>query len=747
MKYTPEGAAQAYLRREQIRKSLSSWCEAKGFTPARHHRLLIEKLEAVARGDIRRLAVFMPPGSAKSTYTSILFPPWLLAQNPKALVLAASHTTELAERWGRRVRNHVAESALLLGISLSEDNQAANRWSLTQGGEYYAAGAGVGIAGFRALYGLIDDPIRSRQDADSLLVRDRLWDWYLNDFRPRLIPHARQVLIQCMAGDTPVLMATGEQRPLRDIRPGDHVATYENGGISTSTVRNWINHGPDRVFEIRMQSGASVKANARHPFLIEENSVRKWQRTATLKKGSTILRVIGANEKGLDAPNATGRLLAAECAPHITASADGALGYGRLQLILSQGVKRIYDIVTELILRSMNGCWQNRVVFAPSANNHLPVRTRAPIGITNFASITATTARPSGDYSATIATSQSVMERPRKSCSPSLSTYEIARDAVLEVVDAGFEDVFDVQIDRTENFIAGLCVSHNTRWHEDDLAGRALNHEPWEVLSLPALAKHDDALGRGLDEPLWCDDDYGYGAQLLTLRETTPPRVWSALYQQAPAPDEGDFFKEEWLRARDIIPHASSLRVYGGSDYAVTADGGDYTVHVVVGVDHLNNLYLLDVWRRQATSDVWIDAFCDLVQKYRPLYWAEETGQIRSGVGPFLEKRMAQRRVYVNREQFATRGDKAVRARSIQGRMALDGLYYNKNSHWVADWLAEILNFPASKHDDQVDAMSLVGQLLDKMVIGKQTAAPKVVLPKDGYKSERKLKTIDPMTL
>lgn len=476
-----EDAASEIIRRKQIRSRLQLWCEAQGYIPAKHHRLLIEKLEAVARGDIIRLAVFMPPGSAKSTYTSILFPPWLMSQHPSALVLAASHTTELAERWGRRVRNLIAENGLTLGINLTEDNQAAYRWSLQEGGEYLAAGANVGIAGFRALFGLIDDPIRSRADADSELMRNRTWDWYLNDFRPRLVPHARQVLIQ-------------------------------------------------------------------------------------------------------------------------------------------------------------------------------------------------------------------------------------------------------------------------TRWHEDDLAGRALNHEQWEVLSLPALAKPDDALGRDIDAPLWSDDDYGYGAQLLYLRDTTPPRIWSALYQQSPAPDEGDFFKEEWLKPRDIIPHHSTLRVYGGSDYAVTADGGDYTVHFVIGIDHLNNMYLLDIWRRQATSDVWVEAFCDLVQKYRPLEWAEEQGQIKSGVGPFLEKRMRQRRLYVNRTQFPTRGDKAVRARSIQGRMALDGLYYAKAAPWVPDWLSEVLNFPASKHDDQVDAMALCGQLLDKMVIAKLAKEKTPKPPDDGYRP-RQPKTVDPMTL
>jgi hypothetical protein len=111
-------------------------------------------------------------------------------------ILAASHTTELAEKWGRRIRNLVSEHSATLGISLAADSQAAGRWSLDSGAEYYAAGVGTGIAGFRAKLGLIDDPIRSRQDADSELIRDRIWDWYINDFKTRLVPHAAEILIQ-----------------------------------------------------------------------------------------------------------------------------------------------------------------------------------------------------------------------------------------------------------------------------------------------------------------------------------------------------------------------------------------------------------------------------------------------------------------------------------------------------------------------------------------------------------------------
>ena len=84
-------------------------------------------------------------------------------------------------------------------------------------------------------------------------------------------------------------------------------------------------------------------------------------------------------------------------------------------------------------------------------------------------------------------------------------------------------------------------------------------------------------------------------------------------------------------------------------------------------------MYLLDLWRKQAASDEWVEAFCDLVVQWKPMVWAEEQGQIKAGVGPFLDRRQRERRAYVVREQFPTRGDKAVRAQSIRGRMAWKG--------------------------------------------------------------------------
>lgn len=464
---SPQAAARELLTRRAIRADITEWCRRAGFEPAAHHRYLLAELDRVARGEIDRLAVFMPPGSAKSTYASVLYPAWYLARDPSRTIIAASHTQELAERFGRRVRNLIAEHGPTLGLAVADDNRAAGRWETTAGGEYYAAGVTGSITGRRADLAIIDDPVRSREDADSETIRDRQWEWYRADLVTRLKPGAAIVLIQ-------------------------------------------------------------------------------------------------------------------------------------------------------------------------------------------------------------------------------------------------------------------------TRWHEDDLAGRILEHERdrWRVVSLPMVAEADDPLGREPGAPLWPEwytDQMRQDAQ-------RDARTWSALYQQRPAPEDGDYFRAEWCRVIDVVPARETLRIYGGSDYAVTADGGDYTVHAVVGLDSDGRMYLLDLWRKQASSDEWVEAFCDLVTAWRPIGWAEETGQIRAGVGPFLERRQRERRAFVAREQFPTRGDKAVRAQSIRGRMALQGLYIPRAAPWWPALRSELLSFPAGKHDDQVDALGLVGQLLDRMTHGVAAASPVVKPARQDYR-------------
>jgi hypothetical protein len=185
--------------KRQCRSDLTSWCvealSEKSFGPARHHRLLISYLEKVKSGQIDRLMVFMPPGSAKSTYCSELFPPYYMINNPYKAIIAASHTGELAERFGRKVRGIVDVKSEILGYALDPSNRAANRWETDNGCEYFAAGVGGAITGRRADLAVIDDPVKSRESAESETERLKTIEWYKSDLYTRLKPGAAIILI------------------------------------------------------------------------------------------------------------------------------------------------------------------------------------------------------------------------------------------------------------------------------------------------------------------------------------------------------------------------------------------------------------------------------------------------------------------------------------------------------------------------------------------------------------------------
>ena len=249
-----------------------------------------------------------------------------------------------------------------------------------------------------------------------------------------------------------------------------------------------------------------------------------------------------------------------------------------------------------------------------------------------------------------------------------------------------------------------------TRWHEDDLAGRLLSIEPerWHVVSLAMEAVPNDPLGRAVGEPLWPEwftDD---------MRKTAKrdARTWNALYQQQPAPDEGDFFKLEHIRHYESLP--KHLVFYGASDYAVTDGGGDFTEHGVFGVDADNNIYVVDWWRGQTSPDVWIDAKLDLMKRWQTVKWFAESGVIRRSIEPFLNKRMKERKIYQSIDWIASISDKPTRARSIQGRMAM-GMVYFPRDDWAPEIERQLLTFPAGKYDDAVDVMGLIGRGLDTL--------------------------------
>jgi len=157
--------------------------------------MVIAELEGLAAGRWDRLMLLLPPGSAKSTYTSLLFPPWFLAREPRAHVVAASHTASLACGFGRGVRGLITEHRARLGLVMDPTSRAAGRFGLASGGSYFATGVRGPVTGRRADLVIIDDPVKSQQEADSAAARDHLWEWFRSDLVTRLKPGGRMVLV------------------------------------------------------------------------------------------------------------------------------------------------------------------------------------------------------------------------------------------------------------------------------------------------------------------------------------------------------------------------------------------------------------------------------------------------------------------------------------------------------------------------------------------------------------------------
>ncbi len=301
----------------------------------------------------------------------------------------------------------------------------------------------------------------------------------------------------------------------------------------------------------------------------------------------------------------------------------------------------------------------------------------------------------------------------------------------------------------------GMCVIQ-TRWVKDDLIGRLIEEEgliedggEWEYICYPEEAIEDEYRlpdGRIVHEPM-------DGAKLLrrkgeclspkryppesNLEHKRDPVTWAALYQQNPVSGESAMFDEGMFPGYTTLP--SDLRRYSTWDLAVgQQDRNDWTVGVVFGVDPENTIYIIDVLRQRIAPDDLVDLMIDTHLEHRTELDGVEKGHIQMSIGPFFETRLVERRVYdmVLTPMPTGNRDKIARARSIQGRMRQGKVLFDRNAAWFDQLRQEMLDFPAGKHDDVVDAMAWVGLLLDE--IGRQAPPP----PKRRTQSWRdKLKT------
>ncbi len=168
------------------------------FISGKHHQIMADAFERVARGELKRLIINMPPRHTKSEFASYLLPAWFLGMFPEKKIIQTAHTAELAVGFGRKVRNLVSSAAYqkVFQTELSSDSKAAGRWNTSAGGDYFAIGVGGAVTGKGADLLIIDDP-HSEQEAKqgNPAVFDNVYEWYTSGPRQRLQPGGAIIIV------------------------------------------------------------------------------------------------------------------------------------------------------------------------------------------------------------------------------------------------------------------------------------------------------------------------------------------------------------------------------------------------------------------------------------------------------------------------------------------------------------------------------------------------------------------------
>lgn len=711
-----------------------------GFKEGSHHRHLKPLLHDMSRDDwgltkekpptwALRLTVSMPPRFGKSETIAFLYVAWYLGHNPTHQIMMVTHTEDLSSGFGRKVRDLIDSpeyQAIFPGTKVSRDKSASGNWTTTAGGVYLALGVGGNAAG-KGAHLLIADDLVSEQAvlANPDTAFEGAWTYMQVGPLQRLMPGGRIIMIGCMTAETRVLMADGSEKEIQHIEVGDEIATYDAGRIGTSRVTNWIKHHPDFVYKIRTTSGKIVRANERHPFLVDRDGERTWVRVRNLKVGDCLVETAGLPNTGASGvesvaqrKDATAPSVPKGCAAPATTLLRGVRA--STDSPKSKNVPATSSIGTAFLRRLTTACSRLREVVAQFVGSPPQKRTPGLVGNRSCTSTTATTPRACGGSSAITATSQSDTPSPRQCCWPLPHTYEVTTAPIVEIVEDGFEPVFDMEVERTENFIANGVVSHNTRWGKKDPIGRALTWAreskdewalPWHEVRFPAVMEVEREGVRKMVS-LW--PEQWPLDQLLAKKAGMLPQFWNAQYMQEPTAEEGAILKREYWRIwpHDTMP-ACEFLIQTWDTAHETKSINDHSACQTWGVffyepEDRYCVILLDAFherlefpelkkRAKAEHDKWKP---DALVIEKKAAGAPLIQELRRLPGIFIEE------LNPSRGARGVSNDKRARVNAVAPILA-DGAVWAPDTRWAREVIEICAEFPMGDVDDPVDCTEM----------------------------------------
>lgn len=283
----------------------------------------------------------------------------------------------------------------------------------------------------------------------------------------------------------------------------------------------------------------------------------------------------------------------------------------------------------------------------------------------------------------------------------------------------------NTETDLIERFDAPLDPEHEAlrlKQREQGVAVPDKIDQTYKLLRMPGEALHPERYNERM---------------MRRIKANQLPRVWSALYQQNPVPDEGVYFKEEYFRIEPAPPSHFKRKVFQAWDFAIgTKQQNDWTVGATLIQDENDYLHVVELVRFKGDSFTIVEEMLDAVVRWgseptAPLELGVEDGQIWRAIKPLFEKRMAERRLYPPYTELKPLTDKLARARPLQGRMQQHRVYFPAEASWLSVAKKELLRFPAGAHDDIVDALAWATTLAIGSAPPKGAQPPKLPSWKD----------------
>ena len=229
-----------------------------------------------------------------SFFISQWLPVWFLSMWPHKRVLLSTYEANFAATWGRRARNIIKEKGERVGLFLADDATASNNWATTEGGGMVTAGVGGPITGKGCDLGIIDDPHKNWQEAQSPTILKSIHEWFDSTFYTRLEPQGTIVILHCLAEGSRVLSAEGWKN-IEDLKSGEILWTFDGEKMIREQMKELVPQGEDDIFQVQTVR-KSIESNARHPFLVikkigqnKRDWVTEWKQLKDLQVGDYVL--------------------------------------------------------------------------------------------------------------------------------------------------------------------------------------------------------------------------------------------------------------------------------------------------------------------------------------------------------------------------------------------------------------------------------------------------------------------------